>query len=514
MFEPYRKRINEKEGVTFPSKTYEEMVLAPAYEEAKRNFLQPMLQIHTAHLKMLEEQGLIDKKDAVKIGKALHSLDIESLRTDRYDARFEDLFFRVEHCLLESVGDIAGNLHIARSRNDMGIAIYRMTIRRKLLDLMQEMITFQEALLALAKAHVHTIFLGYTHTQQAQPTTLAHYLKAVSDQLGRDIKRLQAAYETVNRSSMGAAALTTSGFSVSRERMQQLLGFEEVIENAWDAVSSADYMTESASAVQLSALHLGRTVQDFLTWATKEFDVFTLADPYVQVSSIMPQKRNPVSIEHMRALLSAVVGDANTVLTMVHNTPFGDIVDTEDDMQPFLWRAIERLGGLYRLFGSVLLTMEVHEEKLAKRAVESFANVTELADTLVRIEKITFKQAHQIVSNCVKAVVAAGEESLTELIWSLANEQANALLKRDLTITEEQFNTALRPEHFVAVRNIYGGPATKTMKRSIANTEKSVEQSRQWVGDKMTRIADAEAALEKVQEEWGKWDDTSSDLGD
>ncbi len=135
---------------------------------------------------------------------------------------------------------------------------------------------------------------------------------------------------------MGAAALTTTGFAISRERMQELLAFDDIIENAWDAVAGADYITESASAVQLSALNLGRTVQDLLTWATQEFNVFTLANPYVQISSIMPQKRNPVSIEHMRSLLSAVVGDTNTVLTMVHNTPFGDIVDTEDDMQPFL----------------------------------------------------------------------------------------------------------------------------------------------------------------------------------
>ena len=126
----------------------------------------------------------------------------------------------------------------------------------------------------------------------------------------------------------------------------------------------------------------------------------------------MPQKRNPVSIEHMRSLLSAVVGDTNTVLTMVHNTPFGDIVDTEDDMQPILWKSIDRLIGIYQLFGSVVLTMEVNKEKLAKRAKESFANVTELADTLVRAEKISFRQSHHIVSNCVKALMTSGEKSL------------------------------------------------------------------------------------------------------
>ena len=146
----------------------------------------------------------------------------------------------------------------------------------------------------------------------------------------------------------------------------------------------------------------------------------------------MPQKRNPVSIEHMRSLLSAVVGDTNTVLTMVHNTPFGDIVDTEDDMQPFLWKAIDRLIGIYQLFGSVVLTMKVNKKKLLERAESSFANVTELADTLVRSEKITFRQSHLIVSNCVKALVVAGEESLMSLTWQLANDQARLVLNKDL----------------------------------------------------------------------------------
>ena len=272
------------------------------------------------------------------------------------------MFFRIENKLIELAGDVAGNLHIGRSRNDMGIAIYRMTLRKKLLLLMQELLILRDDLIAAAEEHVDTIMIGYTHTQQAQPTTFAHYLKAVIDQLERDFERLQHVYKTVNRSSMGAAALTTTGFNISRERMRELLAFDDIIENAWDAVAGADYIAEAASIVQLAALNLGRTSQDFLLWATQEFNAFTLASPYVQVSSIMPQKRNPVSIEHTRSLLSAVVGDASTVLQMVHNTPFGDIVDTEDDMQPYLWRAIDRLIGIYKLFGSLVVTMDVNKK--------------------------------------------------------------------------------------------------------------------------------------------------------
>lgn len=504
MIRSFKDRINEVEGEEFPSKTYRKMVLQPAYDEAKKYFLHSMIQIHTAHLKMLEEQGIVSQEDAVTIGKAIQTLDVAYYSTDHYNPLFEDLFFRIEHDLIEDAGEIAGNLHIARSRNDMGIAIYRMTLRKKLLELMSEMLALKDALIAFCEEHVDTVMIGYTHTQQAQPTTLAHYLKAVIDQLGRDFKRVQSAFGTVNRSSMGAAALTTTGFAISRERMRDLLAFDDIIENSWDAVAGADYITESASAVQLSALNLGRTVQDFLTWATQEFNVFTLADPYVQISSIMPQKRNPVSIEHMRSLLSAVVGDTNTVLTMVHNTPFGDIVDTEDDMQPFLWKAIDRLIGIYQLFGSVVLTMKVNKKKLLERAESSFANVTELADTLVRSEQITFRQSHLIVSNCVKALVVAGEESLMSLTWQLANDQAQIVLNKGLLITEEDFYKTLRPQHFVAIRTIYGGPSTETMKASLEQSKEFTKEAMHWLNDKERRIIDAEIQLATFKTDWGK----------
>lgn len=411
-FQEYRNRVNETEGVQFPSNSYRQMVLQPAYDEAKRHFLTAMVQIHIAHLKMLEEQGLVTPEEARKIGQAIKNLDLDYYKTRDYNPQFEDLFFRIENKLIELGGDIAGNLHIGRSRNDMGIAIYRMTLRKKMLSLMQELLTLRSSLIAFAEEHVETIMIGYTHTQQAQPTTFAHYLKAVIDRLSRDFTRMKAAYETINRSSMGAAALTTTGFPISRERMQELLAFDDLIENAWDAVAGADYIAEAASIVQLAALNLGRTSQDFLLWATQEFNAFHLASPYVQISSIMPQKRNPVSIEHTRSLLSSVVGDAGTVLQMIHNTPFGDIVDTEDDMQPYLWRAIDRLIGIYKLFGSLVVTMNVNKENLLKRAQNSFANVTELADSLVRSEGISFRQSHKIVSLCVSALLEEKEESL------------------------------------------------------------------------------------------------------
>ncbi|WHX98420.1 argininosuccinate lyase [Neobacillus sp. DY30] len=497
-----REKIIKKEGTIFPSKTYTSMVLEPAYDEAKQQFLDSMVEIHQAHLIMLVEQGLVEKEEAVKIAKAVSTLDMDDIKRRSYTGEFEDLFFEVEHSLIEDAGDIAGNLHIARSRNDMGIAIYRMTLRKKLLFLIEKGLTLREGLIELTDEHKETVMIGYTHTQQAQPTTLSHYFNAMTDMLTRDIYRLQAAYKTVNRSSMGAAALTTSGFPINRERMKDLLGFEEMIDNAWDAVAGADYIAETATAVQLSALNLGRSMQDFLLWGTQEYGAFLLSAPYVQISSIMPQKRNPVSMEHMRALLSSVAGDCQTVLLMLHNTPFGDIVDTEDDMQPYIWKAIERLGGIYDLLTAVLLTMEVNKETLLKRAKESFATVTELADTIVRKEGLSFRQAHHVVSSTVKELMNTGKTSIESLTLELLNEQSKKIAGKESVLTEEELKQCLSPEYFVQIRDLQGGPSPSRMEKTIKVRLKEQEELVKWLKERQEDLTTTVLKVKEIIKRW------------
>lgn len=497
-----REQVIRKEGTAFPSKTYMSMVLEPAYDEAKTQFIDSMLEIHYAHLIMLVEQGLIKEAEAKKIAKAVQKLDVETIKMSSYTGEFEDLFFEVEHSLIEEAGDIAGNLHIARSRNDMGIAIYRMTLRTKLLVLIEKALKLREALIALTAEHKETVMIGYTHTQQAQPTTLSHYLNAMTDILTRDIHRMQAAFKTVNRSSMGAAALTTSGFAINRERMKELLGFEEMIDNAWDAVAGADYIAETATSVQLSALNLGRSMQDFLLWGTQEYGAFLLSAPYVQISSIMPQKRNPVSMEHMRALLSSVAGDCQTVLLMVHNTPFGDIVDTEDDMQPYIWKAVEKLGGIYDLLTSVLLTMEVNKEVLLKRAKESFANVTELADTIVRKDGLSFRQAHHVVSSTVKELMRSGERTLHSLTMELLNNQFMKIVGKHSSLSEEELKQCLSPEYFVQIRSLEGGPSPTRMEKTIEVRQREQSDLIFWLNERKEYLSKAALKVKNITSKW------------
>ncbi|SFK65827.1 argininosuccinate lyase [Brevibacillus centrosporus] len=497
----YRERIFQQEGESFPGKTYVEVVLAPAFHEAKNHLLQPMMAINKAHLVMLREQELLTDTEAKAIAQALVGIEMEELRHSAYTGQFEDLFFQVESRLLELAPDVAGNLHLARSRNDMGIAIYRMVLREKLLVTLESALYLKEHLLLFAQEHAETVMIGYTHTQQAQPTTMAHYIMAAVDLLSRDIKRLLNAYRTCNRSPMGAAALTTSGFAISRERMKELLGFDELVENSYDAVCGADYLGEAATAIQLAAINLGRTVQDMLLWCTQEFSGLKVASPYVQISSIMPQKRNPVSFEHMRSLLSSSAGNAQTVLTMMHNTPFGDIVDTEDDMQPYVWKSMSVLEQMYRLMACVVGTMEVNKAGLLERAKGSFATVTELADTLVRTDHLSFRNSHHIVSKVVKEAMAAGLKA-DQISLELVNRAALDVIGKELAITAEELRLALDPVHFVRIRKLPGGPNADEIKRMIQERTATLQAQTAWLTQEKQEREQTWKRLDQIIADW------------
>ncbi|MCG0239132.1 MAG: argininosuccinate lyase [Firmicutes bacterium] len=490
-----RTEIEARDGTAFPGRTYAETVLAPIYETAKQYLLQPLVEIHRAHLVMLAETGLIPREQGQAIAAALRALDLEALARSQYDGRYEDLFFCVEDHLLRTAGEVAGNLHIGRSRNDMGVTLYRLVLRQRLLAVLEAAVGLHAALLEVAEQHAGTVMLAYTHTQPAQPTTLGHWLLAAADVLARDIQRLIRAYEEANRSPMGAAALGTTGFAIDRERVAELLGFDGLVENAYDAVAAADYLGSAAATVQLAAIDTGRVVQDLLLWATQEFGAIRVADAYVQCSSIMPQKRNPVSLEHCRALLSSAAGSAAAVLQMLHNTPFGDIVDTEDDMQPHLWRALGALRDAMRLLTAVVVTLEVRADRLLERARASFASVTEMADYLVREHGIPFRQAHRVVSAAVREALAQGIEDVRQVPCSLWEGAAARVLGRPLRLDPERVRQVLDPEHFVAVRRVRGGVAPAEVRRMLANRQGRHLDLVRWLREARGRL---EAARKKL----------------
>jgi len=270
------------QDAAFPAATYAETVLAINFADTQRYFLDALLDIHYAHTLMLARQGIISHDVARRCLEGLDALDRAEPSSARFDGQYEDLFFYVQAALERACGpENAGQMHTARSRNDIDITQYRMRLRREILSILTALNAARRTLLAIAKDHTGTLMPAHTHTQPAQPTTLAHYLLAVVELFGRDERRLQAAFATVNRSPLGACAITTTGFPIDRDFTAQLLGFEGLQLNSYGAIAATDYMTETAGAVATSMVNLGKVTQYLLLWCTAEFGLLRLSDAWV-----------------------------------------------------------------------------------------------------------------------------------------------------------------------------------------------------------------------------------------
>lgn len=471
----------------FPAPVYAETVLAVNFEDARRYFLDSLLELHAAHTLMLARAGILSGSEARICLEALAALDRAKIAQARFDGGAEDLFFYVQEELERLAGaETAGKMHTARSRNDIDITLYRMRLRAELLRLAEAMVRGREVLVYRAAQNLDTLMPAYTHTQPAQPTTLAHYLMAAAAFAGRDLERLRAAFAAVNRSPLGACAITTTGFPIDRSYTAELLGFEGLVENSYDAIAGNDYVTGTAGALAAAMVNLGRLAQDLLLWCTEEFGVLRLSDGYVQASSIMPQKRNPVALEHARILASKALGEAQAIFTAVHNTPFGDVDDNEDDLQPLVLAAFADGTRAWRLFAALFAAAEIDRERLRRRSSCGFLTVTELADTLVRRDGLSFTAAHHLVA---EAVLACGDDHSPKRLAAELKRLAPERAGRPLRSTEKEWLEALDPEYFVRVRVVTGGPAPSEVSRQIEHARHENEAARAWLDEKLALLA-------------------------
>ncbi|WP_367181134.1 argininosuccinate lyase [uncultured Tateyamaria sp.] len=465
---------------TFPDPTYRDTVLAPLFEGVKMHFAHGMAQINRAHLVMLAETGILGSADTRALAHALQDIKDETdIAALTYTGEHEDYFFVVEAALRAKLGDLGGALHTARSRNDMDHTVFKLELRVRVQGILKLLADLTQALLEKAELEKETLIVAYTHGQPAQPTTFGHYLSAVIEVLLRDMERLDAAADGLEHCPMGAAAITTSGFPIDRGRVAELLGFEGPLLNAYGCIASVDYVTGLYSALKLPFVHLGRVVQDMGVWASFEVGQLYVPNALVQISSIMPQKRNPVPIEHMRHLASVTAGHCDMVVNTMHNTPFTDMNDSEGEVQQAGFAAFESGGRMLRLLQAFLPACEISDTNVARNTDAACITITELADTLVRDEGLTFRQAHEIAAVTARAVIAAGAP-LGHGFSSFA-EAFEAETGRASALSEERFATIVSARHFVAVRDRPGGPAPVALNAAFsvyhANLRRLIERA-------------------------------------
>ncbi len=423
--------------------------------------------IDLAHTIMLKERKIIKAEDCKKILKGLLTIKEEGI--EKLDHTYEDIHISLESRLIDMVGeDTGGRMHSGRSRNDEVATCIRLTLRNDLLLLMEDLIALRNTLNDISSENLDTLMPGFTHLQHAQPTTLAHHLTAHANAIGRDLERTRDCYKRVNLSPLGAAAFASTGFDLDRERTCKLLGFDGLIENSMDAVSSRDFLIESAAVFANLMINLSKMAEEIVIWSTSEFAFIELDDRYASTSSIMPQKKNPDTAELLRGKSGVAIGSLMSLLAICKALPLSYNRDLQE-ATPNIMRSLEATRASVRIMNGMMATMAINKENMAGLATAGFTTATELADTMVRVCDIPFRTAHQIVGVLARG---NGEPTLGEIDAVAHNVIGESLSSRGLT--EEMVEEALDPILNVSKRSVIGGPSPDSMERLIESSREKI----------------------------------------
>jgi argininosuccinate lyase len=415
-----------------------------------------------AHAAMLAAQRIIGKADADAIQKGLNAIKRE-IDGGKFPFRreFEDIHMNVEARLSELIGEAAGRLHTARSRNDQVATDMRLWLRAEIDALAGILKRVREGLLDLASRHADTLMPGFTHLQVAQPVTFGHHLMAYFEMFSRDAERLADCRRRANRLPLGASALAGTSFPIDREAVAKDLGFEGVCENSIDAVSDRDFAVEFLAAAALAMAHVSRLAEELTIWMSPAFGFVRIADRFCTGSSIMPQKKNPDVPELMRGKAGRVYGSLVALLTVIKGQPLAYNKDNQEDKEP-LFDAADTLRDVLTILAELLKGIEPQPERMRAALRSGHATATDLADYLVR-KGLAFRDAHEVVARAVRGAEEAGKD-LAEL--SIAE------LKALSPLIGEDVRAVLTPEGSVASRKHIGGTAPEAVRAAIARARK------------------------------------------
>jgi argininosuccinate lyase len=408
-----------------------------------------------AHCDMLAETGIIDGEDADKIRHGLDTIlsEIEAGEF-AFSAVLEDIHMNIEARLAELIGPAAGRLHTARSRNDQVACDFRLYIRDEIDALDGELSGLMRALCDKALAHNATVMPGFTHLQSAQPVTFGHHCLAYVEMFDRDRGRFADARKRLNVSPLGAVALAGTSFPIDRDMTTRALGFDEPARNSLDAVSDRDFVLETLNAAAICAVHLSRLAEELIVWSSAPFGFIALSDAFSTGSSIMPQKRNPDAAELVRAKAGRILGAAVGLHVVLKGLPLAYAKDMQEDKEP-AFDALDNLGLALAATTGMIADLTVNAGPMAAQADAGHATATDLADWLVRVLGLPFRDAHHITG---RIVALADEQGVT-----LAELPLKAMQSVDKRITQDVFSV-LSVEASIASRTSFGGTAPGNVK--------------------------------------------------
>ncbi len=449
---------------TGPSEIMQEINASISYD--KRLFNED-IDGSIAHATMLGETGIISKADVKKIITGLNEIRKEiSDGKFKFSRELEDIHLNIENRLKQKIGDAAGRLHTARSRNDQVATDFKLYIRSVIDHLIGQINTLQMALSKKAESHAETVMPGYTHLQTAQPVTFGHHCLAYVEMLERDKGRLKDARARLNECPLGAAALAGTSFPIDRKMTATALGFDRPTANSLDSVADRDFVLETLSAASISAMHLSRLAEELVIWSSAEMNFVQLSDAYTTGSSIMPQKRNPDAAELVRAKIGRIIGAYHGLAMVMKGLPLAYAKDMQEDKE-LAFDALDNFSLALAAMAGMIEDLEPNSKNLANAAAGGFSTATDLADWLVRVLNLPFRDAHH-VTGAIVAIAEKQNKRLDEL--DLGELQAI-----HPAITKDIFKV-LSVENSVKSRTSYGGTAPTNVKKMARKWIKSLEK--------------------------------------
>jgi len=409
-----------------------------------------------AHAGMLAKRGIISAKDAKQI---VHGLDTILSEIERGKFRFkralEDIHMNVEARLGELIGPAAGRLHTARSRNDQVATDFRLWVRDAIDDIDQQLASYQRALARKAQTHAATVMPGLTHLQTAQPVTFGHHLLAYVEMAARDRGRFGDARRRLNESPLGSGALAGTSFPLDRAMAAKALGFERPAANSLDAVSDRDFVLETLAAAAIASVHLSRLAEEIVLWTSPLVGLVKLSDKFTTGSSMMPQKRNPDAAELVRAKAGRIIGALSALLIVMKGLPLAYQKDLQEDKEGAI-DALRALSLCIAAMTGMIEDLEPDVRRMKAAAGEGFATATDLADWLVRVLGMPFREAHHITGRIVAAAEKAG--------LHLEQMPLAEMQRVEPRITKAVF-LVLSVDRSVRSRTSYGGTAPANVAR-------------------------------------------------
>lgn len=431
------------------------------------------IELNTAHTMMLAKQGIIPQKTAHKIIKALEDLKEEGMEALDLDPSVEDIHMAVENYVTASIGEDAGYMHTAKSRNDQVATDLRLALKDEIKEISLSILNFIKEIVKMAEEHKETVFVGYTHLQHAQPTTFAHHLLAYAQAMKRDYERIMDAYKRVDMNPLGSAAMNTTSFPIDREMTTESLNFSQLMENSIDGVSSRDFIAETVFTFTMLASTFSKICEELVIWSSYEFGLVEIANKYSSTSSIMPQKKNPDVAEIARAKTANLTGELMTVITILRSLPYSYNRDLQE-LTPHLWNSVDIIKSMLPIMTGMLSTITINEDRAMELSKSNFATATELADTLVRQKDMPFRTAHKIVGRMVTKALD-NDVSLEDIDSRFVDEVAQEVTGRSVDLDDDSIRKALDPYENIKSRTVIGGPSPEAVEVAIDSLKKFLD---------------------------------------